>query len=73
MEHILFRLWLLALENVFWYQEDLEITDDLREMLGGLVSWTPLVAHYNQVFITHVVMNLQRMEGRCHILTERIF
>jgi hypothetical protein len=60
-EHILFRLWLLALENVFWYTEDLEITDDLHVMPGGLVSLTPLLAYYNQVFVTHT---------RCNELTE---
>lgn len=50
-KHILLRLWLLALENVFWYQEGLESTDDLYVTPGGLVSLTPLVAYYNQVFI----------------------
>ena len=51
-EHNLLRLRLLALENVFWYQEGLESTGDLRVLPGGLVSLTPLVAYYNQVFIT---------------------
>jgi hypothetical protein len=50
-KHILLRLWLLALENLFWYQEGLENTDDLRVTPGALVSLTPLVAYCNQVFI----------------------
>jgi hypothetical protein len=29
--------------------------DDLREVPGGLVSLTPMVAYYNQVFITHTL------------------
>jgi len=37
---------------VFWYQEGLESTDDLRVMPGALVTLTPLVAYYNHVFIT---------------------
>jgi hypothetical protein len=44
-KRILFRLWLLALENVFWYQEGLESADDLRVMPGGLVNLTPPLAY----------------------------
>jgi len=51
-KHILLRLRLLALENVFWYQEGLESVDDLRVLPGGLVGLTPMVAYCNQVFIT---------------------
>ena len=51
-KHILLRLRLLALENVFWYQEGLGSTDDLRVLPGGLVSLTPMVAYCNEVFIT---------------------
>ena len=34
-KYILLRLWLLALETVFWYQEGLESTDDLRVTPGA--------------------------------------